>query len=393
MDIQVRPGTPEDLPAIIDVDGISFGFSYTEQHRNDVAERGINFTVATEADRVVGVSGDFRFDLTVPGGAKVNVPGVTWVSVLPTHRRRGVLTAMMTSLLDGYAANGDACALLTASEGGIYRRYGYGAATHSRKLSIDRRLTRLRTPVDASSVEFLSAEQARTRLPELHRQWENQMPGALSRDDRWWHSIFLDREYYRDGLSERRYLAHPEGYLSYRTRESWQNGNPASVCVITDYKIQTPAAHAALWQVLLGLDLFASIETWELPLDDPLPLLLTDPRQVQVTAAKDGLWLRPVDVAGLLAARRYQLELDTVLDVDGERFALYGGPDDAECVPTDRPAEVWLDRAGLGSIYLGGLRANTLARAGQLRGDDARKLQRFDLAFGTDRAPEYGTGF
>lgn len=393
MTIDVRPGTPEDIRAITDIDGISFGFSHTDQHRADVAERGINFTLAVEGERVVGVSGDFRFGMTVPGGASLVVPGVTWVSVLPNYRRRGVLTTMMGSLLDGYAAAGDPCAVLTASEGGIYRRFGYGVATQHVRISIDRRLTALRTPVDTSEVQFLSTEQARTRLPELHRQWEQHRPGALSRDEAWWKGILDDKDYYRDGLTEAWHLAHPGGYLSYRAKEVWDGPRPGSKCIIVDYKITTPEAHAALWQVLLGLDLFASIESWQIPADDPLPLLLTNPREVQFVASKDGMWLRPIDVAAMLSARTYQVELDTVLDVDGQRFALTGGPDGANCVPTDRPAELWVDKPGLGSIYLGGYRVNTMARAGLLRCDRPTLVRQADLAFGTDRAPSYGTGF
>jgi len=393
VEIQVRPGTAADLPEIARVDGISFGFSYTEQHLADLAEREINFTVATAAGRIVGVSGDFRFDLTVPGGAKLNVPGITWVSVLPTHRRRGVLTAMMTALLDGYAAAGDPGAVLTASESSIYRRFGFGVATRTVKVCLDRRLTGPVRPVDTSAVEFLSGEQARDRLPALHEQWEQDMPGALSRDDKWWTLLLRDRPEDRDGMTERHYLVHPGGYVAYRARESWQDALPMSTCVITDYKIFTAEAHAAIWQVLLGLDLFASIESWQLPLDDPLPLLLHDSRRLQIRGSKDGMWLRPIDVVGLLAQRRYPVEIAVVLDVAGERVALRGGPDGAECLPTDEPAQVWLDRPGLGAIYLGGHRPSTLARAGQLRCDDTARLSRLDLAFDAGRAPAFGTDF
>src|SRR6476619_214736 len=43
----------------------------------------------------VGTAGAFSFRVTVPGGAAVPAAGVTMVSVAATHRRRGVLTAMM----------------------------------------------------------------------------------------------------------------------------------------------------------------------------------------------------------------------------------------------------------------------------------------------------------
>jgi predicted acetyltransferase len=186
---------------------------------------------------------------------------------------------------------------------------------------------------------------------------------------------------------------HPDGYLAYRAAEAWTDGLPASRCSLVDYRPVTPTAHAALWQVLLGMDLFASIESWQLPLDDPLPFLLDDPRQVRLVASKDGMWLRPVEVCGLLAARTYSVDVETVLDVDGERVLLTGGPSGADCVPTDRPADGWIGRAALGSVYLGSHRPSTLHRAGLLQLDDPALLGRLDLAFSTERTASYGTAF
>src|SRR3712207_8818896 len=47
-----------------------------------------------DGDRVVATSGVYSRTLTVPG-AVVPCAGVSWVTVSPTHRRRGVLTAIM----------------------------------------------------------------------------------------------------------------------------------------------------------------------------------------------------------------------------------------------------------------------------------------------------------
>lgn len=393
MDLQIRQATRDDYPQIARVDSISFGVSYTEQDLADVFEADPpRFLVAVEDGRVVGVAGDYRFRLTVPGGG-LEVPGVTWVSVLPTHRRRGVLRELMRGQLAGYAESGEPAAVLTASEGGIYQRFGYGPASQNVKVSIERRLAVIREPVDTGAVRFLPPELARTRLPELHDRWCELTPGAVSRSESWWDRLFRDRPADRDGLSEKFYLVHPEGYLSYRAGEQWIDGHARNRCVIVDYRCLTPRAHAALWQVLLGMDLFLTIESWELPADDPLPFLLTDPRQVRLTASKDGLWLRPIDVPALLAARRYQLEIEAVLEVAGQRLLLAGGPDGASCVPTDRPSQAVFSLPALASVYLGGHRVRTLARAGQLRLADAGLLGRLDLAFGTDRLPSHGTGF
>jgi predicted acetyltransferase len=181
-------------------------------------------------------------------------------------------------------------------------------------------------------------------------------------------------------------------------KQNWNDGFPGHMCWINDYAVSTPEAHAALWQVLLGMDLFATIESFQIPVDDPLPFLLSDFRQVRTTVVNDGVWVRPVDVAVMLAARSYRVEIDAVIQVwdpllGDQRVALTGGPDGASCVPTDRPAQVGFTLAGLGSAYLGGHRLHTLAQAGALHCADPRLLARLELAFGTDRAPFHGTAF
>ena len=58
---------------------------------------------AWDGGRVVGGAGAFPFELTVPGG-RVRAAGVTVVGVLPSHRRRGVLRAMMRAQPHGATA-------------------------------------------------------------------------------------------------------------------------------------------------------------------------------------------------------------------------------------------------------------------------------------------------
>ncbi|MDQ2838986.1 MAG: GNAT family N-acetyltransferase [Actinomycetota bacterium] len=394
MNIQIRQAGPDDYREIARMDGISFAASYSEEDLGDTFDVDPpRLLVATEGDRIVGATGEYRFTMTVPGGGALDLPGVTWVSVLPTYRRRGILRSLMQRQLSEFAAAGEPAAVLTASEGGIYRRFGYGPATQRVKTVLDRRFANLISPVDSSAVEFVSPEAARTRLPELHRRWRETTPGALSRVDSWWDQLFRDREAHRGGMTEKLYLVHPDGYLAYRAAEVWDDGHPRHRCLITDYRCVTDEAHAALWQVLLGMDLFASMESWEVPVDDPLRFLLTDSRQLRSIAVDDGMWLRPVEVATLLAARSYQVEVEAVLQVGDQRVLLAGGPDGASCEPTTLPAQLELALPGLGSAYLGGYRLRTLERAGLVRGENPGLIRQLDLAFGADRAPGYGTGF
>ena len=83
---------------------------------------------AFDGDDIVGCASSVVFEMTVPGGTIPTV-GITGVGVVPTHRRRGVNTAMMRRQLDDIRDEGYAVAALFASEGGMYGRFGYGLAT------------------------------------------------------------------------------------------------------------------------------------------------------------------------------------------------------------------------------------------------------------------------
>src|SRR3954471_23476519 len=86
---------------------------------------------AFDGEQMVATAGIFTRELTVPG-AVMRVAGVTLVGVLPTHRRRGLLTQLMRRQLDDVRAAGEPVAALWASEAAIYGRFGYGfAARHA----------------------------------------------------------------------------------------------------------------------------------------------------------------------------------------------------------------------------------------------------------------------
>ena len=94
---------------------------------------------AREGGLIVGGAGAFPFELTVPGGT-VATAGVTVVGTYPTHRRRGVLRAMMRAQLDDVHERGEPVALLWASEETIYGRFGYGMASLCGEISLPHRV-------------------------------------------------------------------------------------------------------------------------------------------------------------------------------------------------------------------------------------------------------------
>jgi predicted acetyltransferase len=393
----IRRATSKDIAALAEHDGRVFGMTYTETDLADL-ERDLpveRFRLAVDPadDAVVGATGSYAFDVTLPGGATLPVPGVTWVGVAVTHRRRGILRALMAEQHREFVADGMALAALTASEGSIYGRFGYGPTTVHRAAEITRRRAVLRPDLpDTGGVRQVDTEHIRAVGPEIHRRWVAATPGALSRDDRWWRILLADHEHRRYGGTALFHLAHRDGYASFR--RELEDG----ALRVVELVAATAEAHRELWRVLLATDLAETVRHWSLALDDPLPLLLTDPRQVRTTGLRDGMWVRVLDVPAALAARTYPVELDVVLDVrdgfldSGGRFRLRGGPDGAVCEPVDAPADVEADLTALGPLLFGSGRAVALAAAGLLAAEPA-VLRRIDLAFATDRTPKHGTEF
>ncbi len=395
--LDVRHAQVADMPAVHLADGRAFG-----EHQApatiaifDTLMSADDHVLAFDGDTVVGVTARMALRMTLPGGAQVDAAGISAVSVAATHRRRGVLRQIFTTQHRELLDSGIALSALTASEATIYGRFGYGNATVANRVDIDRRHVSFRPSApDPGGVRQIEADEARALLPEVHSRWQHRTPGALHRNHLWWDWQLADQPEDRAGASALFFLVHPDGYATYRVA-SGERGRRADV---VELAAATDAAHAALWRVLMGLDILGTVTATVAP-DDPLPFLLTDSRAVRVTNSRDGMWVRLLDVPAALAARRYGTELDVVAQVSndflgqGGRFRLRGGPDGAECTRTDAPAQVHTDVAALGSLHLGGHRARTLHRAGLLGVDDPAVLHRLDLAFGADRAPVHGTDF
>jgi predicted acetyltransferase len=397
VDLTIRYADAGEFSQVAELDGANFGFHYSPEELADARldidpERVV---VAADGDRLLAVSAEVPLDMTLPGGAAVPVLGLTWVSVEVTHRRRGILRAVIEHQLRAAAADGFAASVLGASEGGIYGRYGFGVASSKRRTVVDRHRARLGATVPSDAVRRLTTAEARDVLPELHDRWRRQVPGAVARDQRRWEFLLLDRDYQRQGRSGLFHLVHPDGYVSYRIKGDWGDGDPRHECWLVDYAPVTAEAHAALWQTLLGMDLVGRIESYAVPVDDPLPLLLADYRRVETTHLADEMWLRPLDVPALLGGRTYALDVECVIGVadpllGDTRVRLAGGPDGAACERTDAPADILLPVGALGAACLGGVRLTWLARAGQVRGE-AAVLTRLDRALLADRAPVMGT--
>lgn len=408
MDYQLRPVTEDEWPAFVRAVQAAFGGHPTDEEYDEwrpVFELDRTLC-AFEDDRIVGNAGAYSLELTVPGNATVKMAGVTTVGVRSTHRRKGILTAMMRSQLEDVRERGEPLAGLYASESVIYGRFGYGLASSQMGLEIETDHSAFRAPLPDGNVDIIDADAATKVLPDIHDRARRQTPGDIDRSAAWWTQYFKDKEKERGGASARFYVVHeseagqPDGYWAYRVKGDWPHGLPGATLTIDDWAVTSDAAYANLWRQILDVDLVAKVSSWKRPVDEPLRFLLADARRMRVTAMTEELWLRPVDVPACLTARAYRTDGRLVLEVVDDfmgfsagRFALDVTVDGATCTTTDESADLTLGVAELGAIYLGGTNATVLAGAARIDEHTAGALDRADVLFSTPRAPYCRTNF
>jgi len=351
-----------------------------------------------DGGEVVATAGIFSYQMTVPG-AVLPCGGVTRVSVLSTHRRRGLLTAMMRRQLDDMHQRGEPLAALYASEAPIYGRFGYGLATYQAEIEIARPHAAFRTR--AGGIGRLSMVDVPTSIEAFSRVWEaarGSQPGMLNLDQRWIGNQLADLETNRGGASPHYRVLHeadgkPTGFVIYRIKMAWDPDGPNGELRIDWLVATTAEAYAALWRHVLEVDLIARVTAEMRPVEEPLRFLLADSRQPK-TRVEDGIWLRLVDVAAALRGRRYGVEGGLVLQVrdafcpwnDGQ-YELVGGPAGGQCKPVTAGADLALDAADLGAVYLGGNRFSTLAAAGRVEEKKSGAIARADAMFASQPAP------
>jgi predicted acetyltransferase len=350
---------------------------------------------AFDGDAIVGGAGAFTFRMTVPGDV-LPTAGVTVVGVLPTHRRRGILRAMMRAQLDDVHERGEPLAVLWASEETIYGRYGYGLASLSLQLDIPRTHGAFRPGVEqVGGVRLVDAAEAAKLLPPVYEAVRRATPGTYERAQAWWEErTLVDLAEFRFGAGPKIYAVLEvdgvvQAYAVYRLNVSFGNLGLETKVQTQEVIGMTPPATASIRRYLLDVDWTQTVVARLLAVDHPLVLLLARVNLSRPTIS-DGLWLRLVDVGAALSGRSYAGDGAVVLDVRDQfcewnagRWRVEGG----EAGRTDAEVDLALDVADLGSVYLGGFTFRELWRAGQVEERREGGLDRADDLFRTDVAP------
>jgi predicted acetyltransferase len=330
------------------------------------------------ADVPVATFGTFRKTLNIGFGRTLETQLVTAVTVRTSHRRRGLLRRMMSEDLALAKHDGLAMAALTASEGSIYGRFGYGVASFERTVTVD---TTARFQLNHQAVGTVDVADPRVLLdlaPDVFDRVHRLTPGSIGRQE--WYRQVASGSLARDGKEDPaiKVALHygpdgaVDGYVSYKFL-GWDTV-PHTVRVV-DLVAATNEAYLELWQFLAAIDLVEQVTWEEAPLDDPLTWALADPRCIDSSDSRDMLWLRILDVINALEARHYPVDGRLVLEVPDPlgltagTYALEAAGGEAAVVRLDTAAEpdLTLDVSTLSSIYLGAVCPVTLTAAGRIR--------------------------
>ena len=400
----------------LSIEGDSADRSDREIDEDPTDEEAMHSAIAASP---AGTAQGWPTGLTLVGGASVDAWAISAVTVAGTHRRRGIARAMITDQLDAAIASGASAAVLTATEGGIYGRFGFGPATRSTRLRFDpRRVSwRDRAEDDDMTVQLVAPQALRAEAPQVFERARN--AGDIGRRDVWWQQALrvFSLRLFNHGDSgttlalrvDSAKTGRLEGFALYRV----SGGEELGRLVVDEVCAADPAAEAALWRHLLSTDLVGEVSARSQPVDFLLPWLLNDPRAVAAKQTSDSLWVRVLDVCSALAARswsrspagtRLRLRVgdalgyadgDYLLQVDelgaGTVERLRSAATTDASVPT-----LELDVADLGSLLFGYTSASLLAGAGRARGlgeCEAETLALADDLFSTARAPHLRTPF
>jgi predicted acetyltransferase len=361
-----------------------------EQERIDRFKQILPFErmhAAFENGEIVGGAGAFPLEFSVPGGV-LPCGGVTVVGVYPTHRRRGVLRAMMDAQLRDIHEREEPIAALWASEETIYGRFGYGLAAWCGEIKLPRTWNEYAQPLEKrGETHFVTPDEAAEIFPPVWEALMQERPGVFRRTKPWWELRRLRMQDEEKANPKRFVVLELDGsvqaYAIYHHVPSFEEGLSTARLDVSEVIGSSPQATAEIWRFLLDIDWYATLECSLLPVDHALFTLLANPRRARYRML-DSLWMRLVDVGAALSGRDYVSDGSIVFDVHDAvcpwnkgRWKLEGGV----AARTDAAADLALGASELGSAYLGAVSFAQLRDGLRLEELSDGAVQRADAIF------------
>ena len=354
---------------------------------------------AFDGNQLVASSGAFPFKIRF-NGATMAAAGVTAVATNPGYRRQGLVRELMTRLLHQEHDKGVPAAILWASMGAIYQRFGYGLASTHVTYDIDMRHTQFQhgdSPVGYT--RLLEKEEAMPIINLLYRQYSGKRNLLIHRAPVMWDGMIPAKGRYKpfiavfyDGQDQ------PTAYCIYRSKEIENNESPVpwQQLEMSDLCWLDLNGYRGIWEYLCSHDLVAKLIWRGVPEDDPAPGLLLEPRMLQRRTG-DGIWMRVIDVESVLVHRPYAHPGEAVIRVVDDdlcpwnngcyRLASSGEQVEVERLEEGADADIEISIHALASLASGHSSASWLGRIGRSEILRPERMAMIDALFTTTFRP------
>ncbi len=403
MAIEIRACRPEEMDAYYAIS--RYVFASTTLVDPTVATTAPEWTTCGFEDgKLVATMGTFPFTMRL-NGAAVRTGGVTQVGTLPSHRRQGFLRKIMRKGFEEMRERDQPLAILWASMGAIYQRFGYGLAAPSVHYQFDPRYAGFQDEgVDvAGTVSIETPEEAYPTIKQLYIETATPRNLWIHRSRALWQADTLREQdktrpthvaVYRNPDGE------PRGYIVYNVGQKERpEPGPNHVMTVNDFVWRDLDAYRGLWEFIRKHDLVGEVNM-VVPDDDPAPDLLLEPRMLRKRVS-DGIWMRVTDIEKALAARPYGERGELVIELPSDdmcpwnvgRWQIETDGQTPFVTRTDRAADLTVSPNGLATLLAGCRTATHLARAGRISGRDAETLLRADRMFRTEYYPHGPNNF
>jgi predicted acetyltransferase len=402
VELEIRPVRAEESAEFVTVLETAAGRHPTPEALAEAqASTDLRRTLAAfDGGHLVGATASEAIALTVPGPVVVSAAKITLTGLLPTHRGRGLASALMRRQLPELRRLGSDVAVLTTSQSNVPARHGFRPATLSAALQAVPGRAAVPASLDTVGLRLVAVDEAARLLPQAYDAHRLRQVGQVTRSRAFWDGWFRDRPLLRIGPSARFIVVAEDpagacvGYLTYRLGYGALREDPVQTLFIEDLVASTDPARRSLWAYCLAFEQAGRVRAWNVPIDDPVLWMVDNARSPRLGEVRGFLRLRVLKVNGALASRRYAADDSLVLEVADDtipantgRWRLTGAPEGASCVRCRDAPDLTMTVSELAAVYLGGVELLTLARAGLVTEHRPGALRRADAMLRSRPAP------
>jgi predicted acetyltransferase len=405
--IEIRPVAAEELAEFSALPSYVFADTRTAEEVQEQSLLLPEWTHAAFVDgRIATTFGAYPFQVRL-NGAPVQMAGVTAVGTYPEFRRRGLLRQVMTQAISDERDRGQSIAILWASYGAIYQRFGYGLASVSRTYLCEPRNLRFNdaAPESSGGVRVMPKDEARPIIEGIYREYRRPRNLMIDRAPQLWDARLRNKDLrcgvYRNSAGEE------TGYLTFTTKETGRFEQPTMLEPGPDQYMQIfeafaldPDAERGLWDFVASHDLVDRARWWNVDPSSSAPFFLLEPRDLRAVSG-DGIWMRVTDVEAALPQRPYgdegaltlRIVEDDIADWNIGSYRLETSGRESTVTRTTESPDLTMRPAQLAVLLAGNASATQLTRAGLLEAASDDVLRRADRIFATEYAPWCPDGF